>query len=244
VYLLALVSRTRCRYLKKTVNVYSKSVSVDDFRGISITSVVSKVFEHCILDRYGGYLLSSDNQFGFKKKSSCTHAVYTLRSVDYYVNNGSTVNICALDISKAFDKMNHHGLFLQLMQKQIPLNLLCILENWFKLCSTVLLFHESSVLTVVQDRAGYYRRICLHCILTVLLTELGTVGCYLKGLCISVLLYADDILLIAPSVSSVNKLLHICEQELTLLDMAINAKSLHMYEFALVSYTTVAQYEL
>ena len=40
----------------------------------------------------------------------------------------------------------------------------------------------------------------------------------------SVLLYADDILLIAPSVSSVNKLLQICEQELTLLDMAINAK--------------------
>ena len=49
------------------------------------------------------------------------------------------------------------------------------------------------------------------------------IGCYLKGLCMSVLLYADDILLIAPSVSSVNKLLHICEQELTLLDMAINA---------------------
>jgi len=99
-----------------TVNVYSKSVSVDDFRGISISSVISKVFEHCILDRYGGFLISSDNQFGFKKKSSCTHAIYTLRSVvDYYVNNGSTVNICALDISKAFDKMNHHGLFLKLM---------------------------------------------------------------------------------------------------------------------------------
>jgi len=77
----------------------------------------------------------------------------------------------------------------------------------------------------------------------------------------SVLLYADDILLIspsvssvnkkispsvssvnkkiAPSVSSVNKLLHICEQELTLLP-----KSLHVYELALVSDTTVAQYQL
>ena len=53
-------------------------------------------------------------------------------------------------------------------------------------------------------------------------------GCYLKALCMSVLLYADDILLIAPSVSSVNKLLHICEQELTLLDMAINAKKVCM----------------
>jgi len=60
----------------------------------------------------------------------------------------------------------------------------------------------------------------------------------------SVLLYADDILLIAPSVSSVNKLLHICEQELTLLDMAIMLKSLHVYELALVSDTTVAQYRL
>jgi len=36
----------------------------------------------------------------------------------------------------------------------------------------------------------------------------------------SVILYAVDILFVAPSVSSVNKLLHICEQELTLLDMA------------------------
>jgi len=61
----------------------------------------------------------------------------------------------------------------------------------------------------------------------------------------SVLLYADDVLLIAPSVSSVNKLLHICEQELNLLDMAINAKkSLHVCELALVSDTTVAQYRL
>ena len=85
--------------LKTTANVYSKSVSVDDFRGILISSVISKVFEHCILDRYGGFLLSSDNQFGFKKKSNCTHAIYTLRSVvDYYINNGSTVNIYALGI--------------------------------------------------------------------------------------------------------------------------------------------------
>ena len=61
--------------LKTTVNIYSKSVSVDDFRGISISSVIS---EHCILDRYGGFLLTSDNQFGFKKKSSCAHAIYTM----------------------------------------------------------------------------------------------------------------------------------------------------------------------
>jgi len=40
----------------------------------------AELVKHCILDRYGGFLLSS--------------AIYTLRSVvDYYVNNGSTVGM-------------------------------------------------------------------------------------------------------------------------------------------------------
>ena len=40
-----------------------------------------------LLDRYCKYFVTSDNQFGFKRESSCAHAIYTLRSVvDYYVN--------------------------------------------------------------------------------------------------------------------------------------------------------------
>jgi len=39
-----------------------------------------------------------------------------------------------------------------------------------------------------------------------------------------VLLYADDILLVAPSVSAGENLLHTCEHELTYLNMNINAK--------------------
>ena len=38
----------------------------------------------------------------------------------------------------------------------------------------------------------------------------------------SVFLYADDILLIAPSVSALQTLLHVCEEELRLLDMQLN----------------------
>ena len=50
--------------------------------------------------------------------------------VDYYVSFGSTVNICALDLSKAFDKMNHCGLFIKLMERNIPVNLLSLLEHF------------------------------------------------------------------------------------------------------------------
>jgi len=78
---------------------------------------MSKVFEHCILERYAKFFVTSNNQFGFKKKSVCAHAIYSLRCVvDYYISLGSTVNICALDLSKAFDnyqiiKNYHYGLF-------------------------------------------------------------------------------------------------------------------------------------
>ena len=36
--------------MKNNVNTKNKTITVDDFRGIS--PVISKVFEHCVLERY------------------------------------------------------------------------------------------------------------------------------------------------------------------------------------------------
>jgi len=40
--------------------------------------VISKIFEYCILQRYEYYWLCSQLQFKFKKKSSCSHAIFLL----------------------------------------------------------------------------------------------------------------------------------------------------------------------
>ena len=105
---------------------------------------------HCIFDRCGPFFETSDNQFGFKKNVGCANAIYVLRStVDYYVSFGTTENICALDLSKAFDKMNHHGLFIKLIDRNIPVNLLSLLEkpvellasNGGLLCQDLLNYH-------------------------------------------------------------------------------------------------------
>ena len=50
---------------KSTVG-FSKPLNCEDFRGIAITSIISKVFEYCFLNKLGDYL-SKANQFGFKK---------------------------------------------------------------------------------------------------------------------------------------------------------------------------------
>jgi len=49
-------------------------------------------------------------------------------------------------------------------------------------------------------------------------------GCYIMGICMSILLYADDILLVEPSVTALQRLLLLCEQELMWFDMSLSAK--------------------
>ena len=72
----------------------------------------------CLLEMYGNVLYSEDLQFGFKKNLGCNNAIFTVKSLCDY--RGSTVNVCCLDMSKAFDKVNHYSLFCKLMNRKTP----------------------------------------------------------------------------------------------------------------------------
>jgi hypothetical protein len=121
--------------LSKLNDSRTKSMSCSDFRGIAISSILLKVFEHCILHRYNIYFGSNVNQFGFKKGVGCNQAVFTVRNiVNRFLNGGSTVNLCALDLSKAFDKVNHCALFIKLMKRRLPVELLDLLIYWLGNC--------------------------------------------------------------------------------------------------------------
>jgi len=39
--------------------------------------------------------------------------------MEQFVSNGSTVNVCALDLSKAFDLMNNYVLYIKLMEREL-----------------------------------------------------------------------------------------------------------------------------
>ena len=104
----------------------------DQFRGITLSPVISKVFEHCLLFIYKDHLATSDRQFGFKKHTSCAQAIFVVRQViEHFDKNASTVNICCLDISKAFDKLNHFCLFSKLMNRKAPVEFIAVLKDWY-----------------------------------------------------------------------------------------------------------------
>jgi len=49
-------------------------------------------------------------------------------------------------------------------------------------------------------------------------------GCFCESTCISIVTYFDDILLLSPSVTTLQDLLHVCENVLNFLDLYINPK--------------------
>ena len=51
-------------------------------------------------------------------------------------------------------------------------------------------------------------------------------GCRVRFMPVSIFLYADDIVLLSPSVTALHDMIFICERELKWLDMALNPKSL------------------
>jgi len=56
--------------------------------------------------------------------------------IEKFVSNGSTVNVCTLDLSKAFDRMNNYALLIKLMDRKLPIQLLTISELWFSISVT------------------------------------------------------------------------------------------------------------
>ena len=73
----------------------------------------------------------------------------------------NTANLCTIDLSKAFDKVNHYALFIKLMKRHIPDQLkICFLVVASVLNGEILGL-LSLKLGLVLDRALCYRRSCL-----------------------------------------------------------------------------------
>jgi len=155
--------------IPKSSQCSNKALTCGDFRGIAISPIISKVFEHCILNRFQSLFTTSRSQFGFKKGTSCSHAIWMARcTVDNIIRGGNTANLCAIDPSKAFDKVIHHALYLKLIKRFIPNKLLTLLEFWLSSCYSYIKWENVTmpglnrfISASVLGRVRFYRRTCL-----------------------------------------------------------------------------------
>jgi len=118
-------------------NVDGSRFTADNYRSITLSPVISKLFEMVLLSQFKDQLTSDSLQFGFKPKSSCSHAIFTCKTViDHYVKNGCTVTVCALDISKAFDRVDHYKLLNILMDRSLAKQFIGVFYDWLTKCYT------------------------------------------------------------------------------------------------------------
>ena len=200
---------------------------IDSFRGITLSCVISKLFEHCLLILFSQYFKTSDNQFGFKPNVGCQHAVYTVRKVvDHYVTNNSTVNMCFLDLQKGFDKVNNAVLMLKLMKRGIPVAFVKMFLFWNSISYNQVrwqdILSQPYKLLAGVRQGGVLSPVLFSVYVDDILQMFKKYGCIYKGLSVSAIMYADDILLLAPSVQELQRMINICTGELEKLDLKVN----------------------
>jgi len=111
------------------------------------------------------------------------------------------------------------------MKRRISDNLLRFLENWFSLGVTCVkwesfmsdFFVLSSGIRQGGVLSPYLFAVYIDSV--IMKVAASNVGCHIKRICIYILIYADVILLLAPSISALQELIHVCQNELEWLDM-------------------------
>ena len=204
---------------------------MNNYRAVTLSSCISKLFEMCLLELYGDMLSTSPLQFGFKKKLGTRHALYVLRStVEYFVKNGSTVNVALLDISKAFDNVHHIQLFKKLLELGLPPGIVELLAVWYDGSYACVRWHMCMSacfsLTVGVRQGGVLSPVLFTVYVNSILLRLqqSNYGCVIASQFLGCIMYADDLVLLCPSICGLKKMLDICVDEVTGLNLKLNVK--------------------
>ena len=132
----------------------------------------------------------------------------------YRVLNGS-VFICFLDASKAFDRINHSILFGKLSNRGIPQYVIRILSYWYENQQMCVRWGGTYSTFFSVTNGVRQGSILSPYLFNIYVDDLSValnacrVGCCVGKILINHLMYADDLVILAPSVSGLSKLLSI-----------------------------------
>ena len=115
--------------------VQSTRKAAENYRPVSLTSQVCKVFESLVRDKIVNHLeshqLLRESQHGFRRGRSClTNLLSFLDKVSGIVDDGECVDVIFLDFAKAFDKVPHHRLLKKLASHGIDGKLREWISQW------------------------------------------------------------------------------------------------------------------
>ena len=222
-----------------------------NYRGITLGGLISKLFEQALDLKIAPYLGSDYLQFGFKRKTSTSHALFTLKStIDYFNSRGSDVFVAFMDCTKAFDRISHHGLFIKLMDRGMPLCLLLIIMFWHLNMSCRVKWggavSEEFAVPLGTKQGGIsspgFFSLYINDLIEIL--RKSGFGCHIIRVFIGCIFFADDIALMAPSRSALQKMINLCSDYCDIYCLQFNAKKSKVMLFGKALYEQVVPFRI
>ena len=108
-----------------------------NYRGLSITSCMGKLFNGLLQNRLDRYLesneLLSKHQFGFRKNHRTTDNIFILKTLinKYLKKNKCNLYACFVDFTKAFDTVDRKALLYKLLNKGIGGKFYNLIKNMY-----------------------------------------------------------------------------------------------------------------
>ena len=103
----------------------------ENYRPVSLTSIVCKMLEHIILSHINQSLILSSQQHGFRQGLSCTTQLVTVVNDLMKANNEKQqVHAAILDFSKAFDRVSHSLLIKKLLKADVDNSIVFWIQNF------------------------------------------------------------------------------------------------------------------
>lgn len=185
-----------------------------NYRGIAMISALAKINDLIILNQYPQQLQTSNLQFAYKTGHSTVMCSSILKEVvNHYIKNNSRVYCCMLDASKAFDRLRYDKLFTMLVERGLPPVIIRLLLDLYT--------NQMSRARWGDSHSGYFNvqnGIRQGGILSPILysiyqdelirrLEVSGEGCYVGHEYFGILSYADDVALLCPSVTGLQKMI-------------------------------------
>ena len=207
--------------------------SSSNYRAIGGSSLILKLLDIIILILFESSFKLCENQFGFQKNSSTTLCSWTVKeTINYFLNRDTPIYTCFLDMTKAFDLVNYAKLFDKLKDRLSPLflRLLAFIYSMQK-CDVLWNNSRSKSFNVLNGvRQGAILSPILFSIyvddLFMILKNSGF-GCFINNHYYGAVSYADDIVLMCPSVAGLQQMINITNEFFVNLNLIISLNTVN-----------------
>ena len=195
----------------------SSKLSSTNYRLIAITALLLKLFDHLLIELFQHTLNPSPHQFGFQKGYSTTMCTWALQeTVNYFRTRGSSVFVCLLDLTKAFDLVRLPILFKKLGECISPLFLRFIICSYInQQCSVRWQGEDSNSFRISNGvrQGAVASPVFFNIYINNVFQELRDCGygCYIGDQFCGAFAYADDVALLSPTREGLQVLVNLSE---------------------------------